>query len=137
MTSDMKWNEHTQKAVKKAKKKLWYLRRLSKLKASVPTLVDIYHKVIRSTLEQGVPIFAGGLTKTNNNEFESVQKSAFKIILRGQYHDYNNALNDLDGLSLEKRRRKISLKLAKKSVRHPKIKHLFRKKKKNGNKNGC
>ena len=102
---------------------------MSKLKASVPTLVDIYHKVICSTLEQGVPIFAGGLSKTNNDEFESVQKSAFKIILRGKYHDYNNALNNLDELSLEKRRRKISLKFAKKSVKHPKMKHLFRKKK--------
>ena len=32
-------------------------------------------------------------------------------------------------MSLEKRRRKISLKFAKKSVKHPKMKHLFRKKK--------
>ena len=80
ITSDMKWNTHTQKSVRKGKQKLWYLRRLSKLKASNSTLLDIYQKVIRSTLEQGVPIFSGGLSKTNSDDFESVQKSAFKVI---------------------------------------------------------
>ena len=96
----MKWNTHTQKSVKKGKQKLWYLRRLSKLKASNSTLLDIYQKVIRSTLEQGVPIFSGGLSKTNSDDFESVQKSAFKVILRGEYHDYDNALDYLEQSTL-------------------------------------
>ena len=125
----MRWNQHTEKAVKKAKKKLWYLRRLSKLKASDLTLLDIYHKVIRSTLEQGAPICSGALSKTNIDEFESIQRSAFKIILRGKYHDYDNALNYLGESTLEERRRKICFKFAKKSVKHPKMKHLFRKSK--------
>ena len=127
LTSDMRWNEHTEKSVKKAKKKLWYLRRLSKLGASESTLIDIFHKVIRSTLEQGAPIFSGGLTKTNSEGFESVQKSAFKIILRGKYHDYDNALDHLEQSTLEVRRQKMSLKFAKKCIKHPKMKHLFRK----------
>ena len=127
ITSNMKWNLHTQKTVAKAKKKLWYLRRLSQLKASVTTLLDIYHKVIRSVMEQGAPIYTGGLTKTNIDEFESVQKCAFRIILRGRYYDYNSALNTLEQLTLEERRRNISLKFAKKSVSHPKMKHLFKK----------
>ena len=113
--------------VTKAKKKLWYLRRLSKLGASIPTLVDIFHKVIRSIMEQGAPIYTGALTKTNIDEFEGVQKSAFKIILRGQYHDYESALNMLDELTLEERRVKMTLKFAKKSAKHPKMKHLFKK----------
>ena len=125
----MKWNTHTQKSVKKGKQKLWYLRRLSKLKASNSTLLDIYQKVIRSTLEQGVPIFSGGLSKTNSDDFESVQKSAFKVILRGEYHDYDNALDFLEQTTLKERRKEISLKFAKKNVNHPKMKHLFRRKK--------
>ena len=113
--------------VSKAKKKLWYLRRLCKLKASVSTLLDIYQKVIRSVMEQGAPIYTGALTKTNIEEFESVQKSAFKIILRGQYSDYSSALETLEELTLEERRTKITLKFAKNSVKHPKMKHLFKK----------
>ena len=87
-------------------------------------------------MEKGAPIYTGGLTKTNIDEFESVQKSAFKIILRGQYYDYSNALNMLDELTLEERRKKISLKFAKNSVKHPKMKHLFQKQKKTKTRNG-
>ena len=91
---------HIKKTVKKGKQKLWYLRQLSKLKASVSTLLNIYQKVICSTLEQGVPIFSGLLSKTYSDDFESVQKSAFKVILRGKYHDYDNALEFLEQSTL-------------------------------------
>ena len=74
-------------------------------------------------------IFSGGLSKTNSDDFESVQKSAFKVILRGEYHDYDNALDFLEQTTLKERRKEISLKFAKKNVNHPKMKHLFRRKK--------
>ena len=38
--SDLKWNEHTDYIVKKARKRLWYLRRLSRLGASRDTLLN-------------------------------------------------------------------------------------------------
>ena len=79
-------------------------------------------------MEQGAPVFSGGLSKGNKNDFENVQKQAFKIILRGKFHNYQKALNTLSQDTLEERRSAISLKFAKKSVKHPKLKHLFRKK---------
>ena len=36
---------------------------------------------IRNLAEQGAPIFTGGLSKGNINDFENIQKQAFKIIL--------------------------------------------------------
>ena len=126
LSSDLKWNAHTIYSVKKARKKLWFLRRLSKLGASIETLLDLYHLMVRSTMETAVPVFAGSLSKTNIHDFEEVQRQAFKIILRGKFHTYENALEKLGEKTLEERRESISLKFAKKSIFHPKMKHLFK-----------
>ena len=85
ISSDLKWNLHTDYATKKAKKKLWCLRRLSKLGASITTLLDQYIMITRNTLEQATPVFSEALTHSNIDEFEDVQKTAFKIILKGKY----------------------------------------------------
>ena len=126
--SDLKWNFHIKYIVTKAKRRLWYLRRLQKLGASMQTILEMYHKTTRSILEMGTPVFAGGLSKTNKHDFEGVQRQAFRIILRGELNSYEHALNVLEEKSLDERRDKFSLKFAKKSVEHPKMKHLFKKK---------
>ena len=92
ISSDLKWNHHTDYVVKKAKKRLWCIRRLSKLGASTSTLLDQYHLTTRSILELATPVFNGGLSQTNIQSFEEVQKMAFRIILKGNYHSYQNAL---------------------------------------------
>ena len=56
-TSDLKWNEHTAYITKKARKRLWFLRRLSKLGASQHTLIDVYDKMIRTLLEVRIILF--------------------------------------------------------------------------------
>ena len=129
ISSDLKWNLHTEYATKKAKKKLWCIRRLSRLGASTATLLDQYISVVRNTLEQATPIFSGALSKSNIDEFEDVQKTAFKIILKGNYVSYQNALIVLQQETLENRRKTISTNFAKNNFKHPKMKHLFRQKK--------
>ena len=123
--SDLKWHEHTSYIVKKAKQRLWFLRRLSRLGASYETLLEHFHLMIRSVLETGAPVFTAGLNKGNITDIEDVQRGAFKIILRGKYKDYENALLTLGAKSLEDRRTDICLKFAKKCTSHPKMKHLF------------
>ena len=101
ITSDLKWNEHTSYIVKKSKHRLWFLRRLSKLGASRDDLLHLFHQTSRSIVEQAAPVFTAGLSKTNIQDIEDVQKSAFKIILRGKYKNYENALEVLDQETLE------------------------------------
>ena len=125
ISADLKWNQYIDYIVKKARKRFWYLRRLSQLGASIDTLMDIYQTSIRCLMEDTAPVFAGALTKTNIEELENVQKGVFRIILRGKYRDYNNALEILDQESLENRRKVIALEFAKKNFNHPKMKHLF------------
>ena len=85
---------------------------------------------MRSLFEDTAPVFASNLSKTNSNDMEQVQKIAFRIILRGEYNSYESALAKLGEKSLEERRLGISLKFAKKCVKHPKMKHLFKMKNK-------
>ena len=91
ISSDLKWNEHTEYIVKKANKRLWYLRRLSRLGASRDTLLNQYRLICRSVLEMAAPVFSGGLSQTNISDIEDVQRSAFKIILRRDYVSYSQA----------------------------------------------
>ena len=81
ISSDLKWNEHTKYTVTKARKRLWFIRRLSKLGASTAELLNLFHLMSRSILEMGARIFSGGLTQTNKQDFEDVHKGAFKICL--------------------------------------------------------
>ena len=125
ISSDLKWNEHTEYIVKKSKRRLWYLWRLSSLGASRDTLMNQYRLIVRSLMETSVPVFSGGLPKTNIDDIEAVQKGVFKIILWGKYKNYENALSLLHEKTLQERRQTISLKFAKKCPNHPKMKHWF------------
>ena len=126
ISDDLKWNEHTAYIVKKAKQRLWRLRRLSCLGASRQTLLEQYFSICRSVLETSVPVFAGGLSITNSSDIEDVQKAALKIILKNDYINYEQALHDVGESTLKERRDKLSLKLAKKCAVHPKLKHYFK-----------
>ena len=50
ITSDCKWNENTDYIKKKARTRIWIIRRLKSLGASTQTLLDIYRLVIRSVI---------------------------------------------------------------------------------------
>ena len=52
--------------------------------------------MIRSIEEMGAPVFTGGLSKTNIDDIEQVQKGAFLIILKGGYRNYGTALTTLE-----------------------------------------
>ena len=125
ITSDLKWTDHTNYVIKKAKKRLWHLRRLANMGASQDTLLERFQLVIRSTLEQAVPAYNAALTSTNIQDIEQVQKLAFKIILRGKYKNYEHALFILGEQTLEERRKNLTLKWAKKNLKHPILKNYF------------
>ena len=74
--------------------------------ASWDTLLDLYHLLIRSVLETAAPVFSGGLSKTNISDIEEVQRSAFKIILKGNFQHYDHALEIRNENTLEERRGK-------------------------------
>ena len=118
--SDMKWSSNTEHMLVRAYKRLWSLRRLKGMGATVDDMKDVYLKQVRSVLELAVPAWNGALTQGDVKDIERVQKTALHIMLGGNYNEYRSALDTVGLESLAARREKLSLKFAKKSVKHPK-----------------
>jgi hypothetical protein len=124
--SDLSWGPNTEYMVKRANKKLWCLRRLKKLGAETPDLIDVYVKQIRSPLEFAVAVWHPSLTNEDRLKIERVQKSALCIILGQNYKSYRSALKHLHIESLFSRRNKLCKKFARKSLKHTKFSKWFK-----------
>ena len=126
ISSDMSWASNTENMVTRCNKKLWMLRRLKRLGASVEDLLDVYSKQIRSILEYAVPVWHSAITGQQRLELERVQKSTFSIILGDQYRSYTSALKQLNMDTLQARRVKLCKKFAKKASKSTKFSQWFK-----------
>ena len=111
--SDMKWSSNTDSIVKKGFKRLWSMRRLSTMGASVDDLKDVYTKQVRSVLELAVPAWQAAITQAERHDIERVQKTALHIMLGDSYKNYGDALGLVGLDTLEWRRQKLCLSLPK------------------------
>ena len=118
--------KNTEYIVKKAYKRIWILRRLKNLGATIEQLSDVYKKQIRSVLELAIPVWHSSLTQTNRISIERVQKSALQVILGPAYESYRYACLKLNLLTLEERRDNICKKFAEKAIKNPKHKKWFK-----------
>jgi hypothetical protein len=126
LRSDLSWCSNTNSMVERCNKKLWFLRRLKGLGASINDLIDLYHKHVRSILEYAAPVWHSSLTGEDRLKLERVQKSALYIILGQRYHSYTSALKMTGTHTLFERRRKLCLKFARKSLKSTKFKNWFK-----------
>ena len=125
ITSDLKWGTHCDFICQKAFSRLWMLRRLKPLGASVDDLMEIYVTQIRSILEFSVAAWNSGLTKVQISQLECAQKCAFAIILGNDYVSYENALKVLNMKSLSDRRKDLCIAFAIKSKKNEKYSTWF------------
>ena len=121
--SDLSWKTNTDSMCQGAR--LWMLRRVKPLGASVDELMDIYDKQIRCMVEYASPVWTANLTQAENNQIERVQKAAFAIMLGDGYISYGSALKYLSRTTLCNRRSDINLKFAKKCLKSEKYKYWF------------
>ena len=124
--NDLSWHPNTAYLVGRANKKLWTLRRLKKLGTKTSDLLDVYYKQVRSILELALQLWHPGLTSSDRNKMERVQKSALSIILGRNYKSYNKALTSLKLDTLFNRREKLSKKFALKSNKNTKFSKWFK-----------
>ena len=93
ISSDLSWNEHINKVIKKSSKRLYFLV-LSKM-AEVPceVLKLFYTTCIKSVLDY-VPVLYYSLLKYLTHELERIQKRTLAIMCPGLH--YNEALTGMD-----------------------------------------
>ena len=80
---------------------------------------------VRSNLEFSSNVWHSSLTKENRQDLERVQKAALRVILGGEYLNYENALKLTKLESLEERRGSISLRFAKNCLKNEHFSKLF------------
>ena len=114
LRSDLKWSDNTDNITRTAYERLWMVRRLRQLLASIHDLLDVYFKQIRRVLETAVPAWHSLLTKSERYQIERVQKTALHMILGDGYTSYSDALALLELKSLDERRKDMCIKFAKK-----------------------
>jgi lipopolysaccharide export LptBFGC system permease protein LptF len=88
-------------------------------------MIDVYYKQCRSVMEMAVPVWSAGLTKSESNQLERVQKTDMAIILGVHYKSYKSALKILNMKTLEERRTELCLSFAKKSLKNEKFQSWF------------
>ena len=91
LNTSLRWASNTSKMCVKAMGKMWLLRRMKILKLEPEIIFDYYAKEVRPLLEQGVVVWSSGLTKTQRNDLERIQKVALRIIMGDNYTSYDNA----------------------------------------------
>ena len=90
ISSNLTWNEHTSTVVKKAAKRLYFLKQLKRSSVPKAELVSFYITCIRSVCDYAIPVFHSSLPEYLVKDFERVQKRALAIICPNQ--TYSDAL---------------------------------------------
>ena len=80
ISNDLKWKKNTEKNVKKAQQRLYFLRRLKKFGLKTNILVEFYRAVIESVLTFGITVWYGNLSKSEALALNRIVKTASKII---------------------------------------------------------
>ena len=104
---------------------MWLLRRLKKLGIENEIILDYYLKEIRPLVEHGAVIWSSGLTKSQSNELEKLQKVALRIILQDSYISYEVACTIFNILPLSYRRTELCTNFALKLYMSPRSSEFF------------
>ena len=117
VSQDLKWSQNTAYICKKARSRLWILRRMRNMELDMFQLFDVYIKEIRSILEMAVPVWHPGLTRKQRADIERIQKLAFQIILQERYKSYTFACEIFCTDTLENRRTRLCYNFAVKNLK--------------------
>ena len=94
ITSNLSWNMHMSEIVKKASKRLYFLRQLKRAHVEKALLLRFYTSCIRSVCDYAIPVFHASLPQYLIDDLKRVQKRALSIICPTL--SYDNALASLD-----------------------------------------
>ena len=80
VNNSLTWEDHVTAICSKASKRLYFLKLLRRSGLSVGDLLLYYQTVIRSVLEYACPVWHSGLSATQADRIESIQRRAMHII---------------------------------------------------------
>ena len=125
MRSDMQTCSNTEYLVKKAFKRMWLIRRLKALGASINQLIDCLQKQVLSVLWLGAPAWFCMLTQQERQDIDIVAKVELQIIFGQSYSGFENMLRVAGILRPTEQLFRMTSKFAVKSSNHPKFSTWF------------
>ena len=125
ISDDLTWTANTAFIVKKAYKRMIILKKLYEFKVNIYDLIHIYIMYIRSILEQNSVVWSSSITNAESASLERVQKCALRIILKGEYNNYSNALSVTSLPTLVERRENLLHRFAVKCAANAKTSDMF------------
>ena len=141
ITADLRWKENTAQICKKVNKKFHFFRVLNVVHRKTELLLNAWKVLLRPITEYATPLWHSGLSKSDSNKLESLQKKAVGIILgtiyldhvryykvNGQPVSYKSALKYLNIPSLAERRETLTSKFAIQTFRNERHNNFFERK---------
>ena len=125
ITSKLTWDENCKYLIQRVNKRMLLLKKVQQFGATQDEMVHLWIMYCRSVLEQSSVVWSSSLTEENKNDIERTQKVFAKLVMKNRYNTYENALLHLNLQTLTERRNELSLKFAKNSTKHEKMKHIF------------
>ena len=125
LDDQLTWKQHISTTVRSAAYKLYMLRRLRSLGTPEEELKGVYITFILPKLMYASPAWSSSLTCTQQQQLESVQKRACRIILGAAYTTYAAALTTLSLPSLSSRHREALEKFGRGLLRHPRLRDML------------
>ena len=101
------------------------LHNLTSFCLPIQEMVEIYVLYIRSVVEYSCVVWHSSLTVEDSDALERIQKTALRIILQDNYHEYQQALKHVGLQTLYERRENLCIKFATKSVKKGKMSDMF------------
>ena len=125
ISEDMSWDRNCKEICMKAYSRLSLITKLKYVGVCEDDLLDIYILFIRSIAEYCSVSFHSSLTQQQSDKLEKIQKTCMKVILGGEYSNYQAALKYFGIQTLADRRLKRCLDFSLRCLKHPKNKRLF------------
>ena len=105
--SDLSTKSNTKYIVGRAWKRMWIIRRLVALGASVPDLLSVLRCQVLSVLQFAVPAWTTMISKAESRSIESVQKTGLYLIFGAKFRSYTWALKEAGFKTQEQQRKNI------------------------------
>ena len=116
MGSDLKWNSHVDSTIKKASKRLYFLRQLKHANVPAAEMIYFYCTCTRAIVEYASPVFHYGIPNYLSKDIERIQLRAMRIIFPRSRKSYNEAISLSNLGKLEERRQAACDKLFKEII---------------------
>lgn len=118
ISNSVTWQEHANDIIVRGSKALYMLHVMKRYNPPQEQLLKVYTTYIRPLLEYCAPVFHAGLTASQAQQIERVQKRALKIIY-GYNYTYGDLLRNFGIESLADRRQQMCLHLGKQILKNP------------------